>query len=121
MVHDLDAVQVDVEAGRDVGGVVGASAVDREVVVALVDVLGVQRDLGEAFDRELVEEAMARVQARVRPRTWDAFRLTALEGLSGAAAAERLRMKVARVFTAKSQVQQLLAEEVRALERPDPD
>lgn len=73
--------------------------------------------LREAFDLELLEEAYARVQARVEPRTWEAFRLTALESLSGAAAAARLGRSVASVFVARSNVQKLLREEIRRLDR----
>ncbi len=40
--------------------------------------------LEEEFQRELMEKAMDVVRPRVAPRTWDAFRLTALEGCSGA-------------------------------------
>jgi RNA polymerase sigma-70 factor (ECF subfamily) len=72
--------------------------------------------LEEVYDTELLEAATVRVRLRVAPKTWDAFRLTALEGLSGAAAAEQLGMKVAAVFVAKSEVQRLLREEVAALE-----
>src|SRR5262249_27633468 len=42
-------------------------------------------ELEEEFRRELIERAMERVRSRVAPKTWDAFRLTALEGWSGAA------------------------------------
>jgi RNA polymerase sigma-70 factor (ECF subfamily) len=76
----------------------------------------VQR-LEEAFDHELLDQAIVRVRSRVRRHTWEAFRLTALEGLSGAEAAERLQMKVAHVFVAKSEVQKMLKEEVHQLER----
>ncbi|HEY7426955.1 MAG TPA: sigma-70 family RNA polymerase sigma factor [Gemmataceae bacterium] len=68
------------------------------------------------FDRELLEEAMARVRLRIAPRTWEAFRLTALEGLSGAEAAERIPMQVAQVFVAKRRVQKMLSAEVAKLE-----
>jgi RNA polymerase sigma-70 factor (ECF subfamily) len=77
---------------------------------------GLERQLEEEFDRELLEEAMARVRLRVAPARWDAFRLTALEGLSGADAATRLGILVATVYTARSKVQKLLQEEVRKLE-----
>jgi RNA polymerase sigma-70 factor (ECF subfamily) len=80
----------------------------------------VQR-LEEAFDREVLEAATARVRLRVEARTWEAFRLTALEGLSGAAAAEQLGMKVAAVYVAKREVKQRLAEEIRRLEAPGAD
>jgi RNA polymerase sigma-70 factor (ECF subfamily) len=74
------------------------------------------RQLGEEFDRELLEEAMRRVERQVAPHHWQAFRLTALENLSGAEAAQRLGMKVATLFTTKSKVQKLIQEEVRRLE-----
>jgi RNA polymerase sigma-70 factor (ECF subfamily) len=75
-----------------------------------------EKQLDEAFDRELLEEAMTRVRERVAPQTWEAFRLTALEGLSGAAAAERIPMQVAQVFVARRRVQKMLQEEVSKLE-----
>jgi RNA polymerase sigma-70 factor (ECF subfamily) len=74
--------------------------------------------LQETFDHELLEAAMARVRLRVTPHIWEAFRLTALEGLSGAEAAARLGMKVANVFVAKSDVRQMLTGEVRKLQGP---
>jgi RNA polymerase sigma-70 factor (ECF subfamily) len=72
--------------------------------------------LQEEFDQELLEEAMARVRLRIEPRTWEAFRLLALEGWPGTRAAARLGMRVAAVFMARSNVQKLLQEEVRKLE-----
>jgi RNA polymerase sigma-70 factor (ECF subfamily) len=78
------------------------------------------QQLEEEFDRELFEEAMARVRLRVAPQTWEAFRLTALEGLAGAEAAERIPMQMAQVFVAKRRVQKLLREEVARLERAGP-
>jgi RNA polymerase sigma-70 factor (ECF subfamily) len=75
-----------------------------------------EQQLKSAFDQELLETAMERVQARVEEHTWSAFSATALEGLSGAAAGERLNMKVATVFKARSKVQKLLQEEIQALE-----
>jgi RNA polymerase sigma-70 factor (ECF subfamily) len=75
--------------------------------------------LEDPFDRELLEEATAQVRLRVAPRTWEAFQLTALEGLSGAEAAARLQMRVASVFKAKSRVQKLLQEEIAELEGDD--
>jgi RNA polymerase sigma-70 factor (ECF subfamily) len=74
------------------------------------------RRLEEEFDRELLEHAVVRVRLRVRPHTWEAFRLTALEGVPGAEAAARLNMKVANVYVARSTVQRLLQEERQKLE-----
>jgi RNA polymerase sigma-70 factor (ECF subfamily) len=76
------------------------------------------RRLDEEFDQELLAEAAERVRRRVEPHTWEAFRLTSLEGLSGAAAAEQLGMKVVTVFKAKSKVQKMLQEEVARPEAP---
>jgi RNA polymerase sigma-70 factor (ECF subfamily) len=70
----------------------------------------------EAFDRELLAVAEARVRARVEPHTWDAFRLTAVDGLSGADAAARLGMQVGTVFKARSKVQKMLRAEIERLE-----
>ena len=75
-----------------------------------------EKHLEEEFDRELLDQAMARVRQRVAPHTWDAFRLVALDGWSGVQAAEQLQMKVATVFVAKSKVQKMLREEVHELE-----
>jgi RNA polymerase sigma-70 factor (ECF subfamily) len=56
------------------------------------------------------------VRPRVQPLTWEAFRLTAFEGLSGAEAATRLKMAVTSVYKARSNVQKLLEAEVRYME-----
>jgi RNA polymerase sigma-70 factor (ECF subfamily) len=74
------------------------------------------QQLEEAFDLELLEVATARVRQRVIDSTWEAFQLTAVEGLSGAEAAARLGLQVAAVFKAKSNVRKLLQEEIHRLE-----
>jgi RNA polymerase sigma-70 factor (ECF subfamily) len=74
------------------------------------------RQLETEFDREVLELASDRVRERVEAHTWEAFRLLAHEGLSGAEAAARLGLKVATVWVARSKVQKMLQEEVRRLE-----
>jgi RNA polymerase sigma-70 factor (ECF subfamily) len=74
------------------------------------------RQLDEEFDREVFEEAVTRTRARVTPKTWRVFELTAQEGRSGSEAASALGMTVAAVFVAKGRVQRLLQEEVQRLE-----
>jgi RNA polymerase sigma-70 factor (ECF subfamily) len=69
-----------------------------------------------AYEQELLDQALARVRPRLQPQTWDAFRLTVFEGLSGADAAARLGMPITSVYKAKSNVQKLLEAEVRYLE-----
>jgi RNA polymerase sigma factor (sigma-70 family) len=92
-----------------------AGSGDSEVQQALLSLEArddLVRQLHEEFDQELLEEATTRVRERVEPHTWEAFRLTALERLSGAEVAERLGLKVATVFKAKSKVQKMLQEEI---------
>jgi RNA polymerase sigma-70 factor (ECF subfamily) len=78
------------------------------------------RRLDAVFEQELLQEAMARVRLRVQPQTWEAFRLQALEGLSGADTADRLGMKLTSVFVARSRVQTMLKEEVEKLDGEGP-
>ena len=75
-----------------------------------------QEWIAAAGDEELLKEAAVRVQLRVEPRTWDAFRLLALEGRSGAEAAKLLGMKVGTLFVARSKVQRMLREELSRLD-----
>ena len=74
------------------------------------------QQLDEEFDREVLEEAMTRVQARVTPKTWRVFEMTAREGRSGAETAAALGMSVAAVFVAKGRVQNFLQDEVHRIE-----
>ena len=74
-----------------------------------------EQQMEQAFERELLELAMKRVEPRVKPSTWEAFRLTSLEHLSGAEAANRLGTPVSSVFVSKHRVLKLLQEEVRLL------
>jgi RNA polymerase sigma factor (sigma-70 family) len=91
------------------------SVMERLAAVAAQEDLAFR--LAEAFDQELLKEAAARVRLRVEPRTWNAFHLLAVEGRPGAEVAQRLRMKVATVFVARSKVQRMLREEVGRLDR----
>jgi RNA polymerase sigma-70 factor (ECF subfamily) len=61
--------------------------------------------LEEQFDREVLEEASARIRVRVEPSSWQAFQLTAVEGLTAAEAAARLGKEVAAVAKARRRVQ----------------
>jgi RNA polymerase sigma-70 factor (ECF subfamily) len=55
------------------------------------------------------------VRLRGKRHAWETFQL---EGLSGAAAAEQSGLKVANVFMAKSNVQNMIHEELAKLEGP---
>lgn len=96
------------------------SAGGSEIWRRLVQVEAVQEltaRLDGAFDLELAEEAMSRVRARVAPNRWLAWQLTAREGHSGAEVAAELSMKVASVYTARNQIQEMIREEVERLEQ----
>ena len=107
------------ESRKRLGAAAGGS-----VAMDVLNTVEARDDLVEqlksAFDQELLDEAMERVESRVEPHTWEAFRLTAFEGMSGADVAEKLAMKVATVFKARSKVQQMLQDEIRKLEEPEP-
>jgi RNA polymerase sigma-70 factor (ECF subfamily) len=104
------------EAQRRPGQGSGDSTVrERFANLAAPESLALQ--LQEAYDLELFEEAMARVRLRVEPRTWDAFRLLAMDEWSGGQVAVHLGMKVATVFVARSKVTKMIREEVARLNR----
>jgi RNA polymerase sigma factor (sigma-70 family) len=86
-----------------------------ETVEARADLI--QR-LEEEFDLELFEAASREVRQRVDFHTWEAFRLTTDEQLSGAEAAARLGIQVANVYVAKGRVIRMLKEEIQFLEGP---
>jgi RNA polymerase sigma-70 factor (ECF subfamily) len=75
--------------------------------------------LEEAFDLEILEMAKTQVRLRVAPHTWEAFRLTTLEGRPVEEVATAVQMQVAMVYVAKSKVQKMLREEIRKLESAD--
>lgn len=76
--------------------------------------------LAEEFDLELLEMAMARVRLRVEANTWEAFRLTALEGLSPVEVAPRVAMQVASVYAAKSKVHRMIRDAIQKLDSSTP-
>jgi RNA polymerase sigma-70 factor (ECF subfamily) len=71
------------------------------------------------YDRELLEEAIRRVREKVPAPQWNAFRLTALEKVSGAEASRQLGMLVSTVYSSKSKVQKLVRDEVARLDAND--
>jgi RNA polymerase sigma-70 factor (ECF subfamily) len=64
----------------------------------------------------LLEQAMRIVEAQVSPQNWRAFCLTSLEGVPAADAARQVGMKIARVYAARSHIQQRLRDVSRELE-----
>jgi RNA polymerase sigma factor (sigma-70 family) len=72
-------------------------------------------ELQPQFDREALEEAMARVELRVEPNTWKAFQLTGIEELSTSEAASQLDMPESRIRVYKARVTKLIREELQKL------
>jgi RNA polymerase sigma factor (sigma-70 family) len=68
------------------------------------------------FDLELMEMAEKDVRDRVEPQTWEAYWLTAVEGLAGLEVSRRLGMSVTNVFAARHKVLKLLKKEVKTLQ-----
>lgn len=77
---------------------------------------GLVKAVEAGFDEELLRRAMGAIRLRVEPKTWEAFRLTALEGVPGATVAEQLGLRLTSVYKARSNVQKLLQEEIRLQE-----
>jgi RNA polymerase sigma factor (sigma-70 family) len=73
------------------------------------------------FDRELMEHAMTRVRLRVQPQTWNAFRLTAIDGVPAAEAAATLGLRIMNVYKARSNVQKQIQDEIHAMTGGDHD
>jgi RNA polymerase sigma-70 factor (ECF subfamily) len=107
--HALSAF---VAGRRKEPGQIGPDHSIDELSAARVDL---EHELENLFDRDLFQLAMRRVEKRVKPVTWDAFRLMSLDGLTGQDAVRRLRIPVAHVFVARNRVPKLLPEEVRIL------
>src|SRR5262249_6424102 len=82
--------------GRAVGGAGDRQVLERLRTIEARDDLAAK--LAEEFDRELLDEAMARVRLKVAPAKWEAFRLMAVEGLSGKDVAQKQNMKVSTVY-----------------------
>ncbi len=78
------------------------------------------RHLEETYDQELLELAMAEVRQRVEPHTWDAFHLTAVEGVAAEEVASRLKIRVGTVYRARHVVQTMLREVVATLDAAEP-
>ena len=91
-----------------------------DAVTALLEQVPARDDLAarlEAeYDHELLRLAMEKVKLRVTARTWEVFRLLAIEGLPGAEAAARVGMQLGSAFAARHKVQKLLRETIEALD-----
>ena len=100
---------------RGVRGAADSVIADRlNTIEARVDLV---RHLEETYDQELLELAIADVKERVEAHTWEAFRLTAIEGVASPKVAARLGIATATVYRARHVVQTKLR---KALAQLDP-
>lgn len=107
---------LDFEADRRRGAAgTGDSGVYR-ALMAVEARADLERRIEDGYDRELLEEAMRRARARVAPHTWEAFRLTAVDGMPAAEVAARLSMRVGTVYEARRSVTAKVREERERLE-----
>ena len=75
-------------------------------------------DLLEQFEKRYdLDIAMTRIRTYVEPKTWEAFQLTAIDGLSGAEVSQRMGLSVASVYKARHRVQNLLKDTLADLQR----
>jgi RNA polymerase sigma-70 factor (ECF subfamily) len=103
--------------GEQIRGVRGSGDADVAEMLNTVQARDdLVRHLEETFDQELLELAKEEVSRRVEPHTWEAFRLTAIEGVDAAEVASRLGIRVATVYRARHVVQTMLRETLAALE-----
>jgi RNA polymerase sigma-70 factor (ECF subfamily) len=95
------------------------SAKDQEHLASIADshdaLADLENQMEHAFEQELLDLAMRRVEGRVKPTTWEAFRLTHIQNLSGTEAADQLNVPVSQVYVAKHRVVKLLKEELQGL------
>jgi len=72
------------------------------------------------FDRELFEIASESIRRRVEARSWEAFRLLAIEGIPGQEVADQLAIGVHAAINARYRIQKMIREEIARLDPPEP-
>ncbi len=74
--------------------------------------------LAEAYDTELLAIAMAEVEQRVKPHTWRAFQMLAIEHRSGADVAAELKIDANHAYVTRWNVQRMIRAVIDRLENP---
>lgn len=74
------------------------------------------RVIEDGHQAEILREAEARVQLRVKPTTWQAYELAAIQQKPAKDVAKQLGLTVAEVYVCKSRVLKLLRETVEQLD-----
>ena len=77
-------------------------------------------DLWEVeYQRRLAALAMERVKKEFQQNTWQAFWLTAVEGIAAAEASRQIGLSTGAIYVAKSRVLARLKEEVESMQRQE--
>jgi RNA polymerase sigma-70 factor (ECF subfamily) len=77
------------------------------------DIAELEAAYEQLFELDCLQKAMAIVQGKVSATTWQAFQLTALEGVSGNDASEKLGLTPDAVYSSRARVQRLITIELR--------
>ena len=77
------------------------------------DIAELEAAYEQLFELDCLQKAMAIVQSRVSSTTWQAFQLTALEGLAGNDVSERLGITQDAVYSSRARVQRFITIELR--------
>jgi RNA polymerase sigma-70 factor (ECF subfamily) len=77
-------------------------------------------DIEAQHELELLHAAEQVVETRVKPHTWQAYRMTAWDGCRVTDVAAQVGMTVAEVYVAKSRVIKMLREQIQLLEEGEP-
>ena len=75
----------------------------------------------EEWKNQMLKEALDRLRNQVKPETFLAFQLTAIQGKSTKAAAEFIQMDVNMVYVARSRCLARLRKIIEEINREDPD
>ena len=68
-------------------------------------------------EKGLLEESMIIVRRRVNENTWQAFHMTAIDGIGAPEVSKSLDMPITAVYKAKSRIQMMLKDEIEQLDQ----
>lgn len=74
-------------------------------------------EMESQHQRDLLAAACENVRPRVRPGTWQAWKLTSIDQAPAASAAATLSVSIGTIYVARSRINKMLAEEVTRLQR----
>lgn len=94
----------------------GGTQVAAELVGVRGDEDGGERELEREYQRQLYRHAAEQVRAKVSDENWQAFQMTAVEGIPIETAAREIGKSIGSVYAVRSRIMKQLAEIVSKLE-----